>query len=397
MLNENNKHSWCVNPYISIVLEPNGKMVPCCKNSNINYKTDNGSDTIDKESIKNFWYSESRVKFLNDLEKGIRHKSCSSCWQEEDSGKTSYRQRCNMWWEGLAKDVNQSPSVLYIASGNTCNLKCRICDIDRSSKFLEEEKNISLIGNLRVRFNKDIKTGKQSYKDDNDYFWADILEFLPNIEYITFSGGEPLFVKNNQKLIEILVEKGYSKNISISYCTNGTIYLEKTMRLLKDFKSVNINFSIDGINDRFRYLRHPGNFREWEQITERIKLENPKWLLFSIISISTFNIWYLAETYEYCMDRGLHPNLNLVYGMRGIDSIPDELKNKIISNLLQHKSKYDEWGKDRDSIISFLKTSKYNLMKWKLFWRECKQRDTYRNEKFEDVFPEYFTELKRYL
>jgi MoaA/NifB/PqqE/SkfB family radical SAM enzyme len=220
---------------------------------------------------------------------------------------------------------------------------------------------------------------------------------MPSARYVYFSGGEPLYVKNNQKFIADLVQKDYAKNIDISLTSNGTLYLEKTMNLLKQFKSVGINFSIDGIGEKFNYIRHPGNFDDWVKNVLRIKKENPQWFIQTIISISMFNVWDFAETYEFCKINDLNPTINFVHDNRSAKFMPKKLKEKFIKKLMEYKSLDPQWISYRESIINFLNNSKHNYLTWKMFWYECKQRDKFRKENFQEVFPEYYNEIKNYI
>lgn len=397
MLNENNKHTWCVNPYINLNIEPDGRVTPCCKNYNLSYKTESGNTTINQESVINFWNSKDRINLIRDLESGKRVKSCQQCWGDEDAGKESLRLTNNKIWSSSVKGENQLPKLAYIALGNTCNLKCRICWVDRSSQFANEELDISSFKRIKFLVAKKFKTGEGSFSSENDYFWKDVLELFPEITRVHFSGGEPLYVKNNQTFIKNLVDLGYAKNINISYNTNGTLYPEKSINLLKEFRHVSINFSIDALHENFRYIRHPGNFKDWENNVTRFITENPTWPYNAVITISIFNIWDFAETYEYCSNKNLSIIVIFVYDDRSAKFIPKKLKSTIIDRLLKHKSKNPNWVADRDNVINFLRNNKFNYLKWKLFWKEVKQRDEYRNESFEKTFPDYYKEIKKYL
>jgi organic radical activating enzyme len=363
----------------------------------LNYKTDNGSETIGQESIVNFWYSKDRVNLIDRLESGERVPECSACWNDEDSGKKSYRQIINESWLHRVKNKNQLPNTAYLSLGNTCNLKCRICWIDRSSKFAEEEKNISDIGKFIVTTDKDLKTSATSFATENDNFWIEILKLLPEMTEICFSGGEPFYVKNNQKFTKYLIDLGYAKNIALSYNSNGTLYPEETIKNLNEFKSVSINLSIDGIHDKFDYLRHPGPFSSWEQTVDKFQHTHNNWHYFAVITVSMFNIWDSGETFDYCRNRNLPTLINFVYDDRSAKFMPDGLKKEVIERLMSHNSKYVEWISYRDNIINFLNNHTFDSKKWTELWSECRMRDEYRSESFQKTFPDYYEKIEKYL
>ena len=57
------------------------------------------------------------------------------------------------------------------------------------------------------------------------------------------------------KFLERLVEEGVSKNIEISYNTNGTVFDDKFNDIWKEFQSVTLGVSIDGVGERNKFIR----------------------------------------------------------------------------------------------------------------------------------------------
>lgn len=400
MLNNQNKHTWCINPYIHLAVEPSGGVIPCCVSVD-HYLTDDGSKTVSQESIINFWNSKDRQRLINDLESGKQAPGCKYCWREEAAGKISKRMRDNEEWKDVDLSTNQQPVYMYLALGNLCNLECRICGPDRSSVFAKEESKISWVNNLKMKLFNDPGAAKRSFDSSNKHFWEDILPFLSEVKRLDFSGGEPLYVKSHWKIIKHVVDNGYSKDQVIHYNTNGTIFPEQYVEQLNTFKTVDFCISIDGVGKKFEYIRHPANFEEVNNNIDRFVLtrdtSKTPWTLQSTLSVSIFNIWDIAETYDYCRDKTLNMYLNFVHDNRSIKFMPRKLKDLIIERLLQHESKYADWAQNRDIIIAYLNNSKYNAIQWKLFWREVKQRDEYRKESFADTFPDYYKEIEKYL
>ena len=66
-------------------------------------------------------------------------------------------------------------------------------------------------------------------------------------------------IKRHFDILQTLVDKGRAKDISISYNTNGSIYPKDYIDLWKQFKSVQVFFSVDGVGERFNYIRHPNS------------------------------------------------------------------------------------------------------------------------------------------
>ena len=89
MINETNKHSWCVNADHAMSANNNGTTKICCMIKNEEVMA------LGKNTIQENFQKIEFVKIREDLQNGIRHKDCSWCWQEEDSGRKSKRLRDN--------------------------------------------------------------------------------------------------------------------------------------------------------------------------------------------------------------------------------------------------------------------------------------------------------------
>ena len=81
------------------------------------------------------------MKMLREqMKAGNRPEGCTRCWQEEDSGKKSLRQRYAQHKKLGTVDL-ENPKIewLELAISNDCNLMCRMCDSKYSHKLFEEE------------------------------------------------------------------------------------------------------------------------------------------------------------------------------------------------------------------------------------------------------------------
>ena len=90
--------------------------------------------------------------------------------------------------------------------------------------------------------------------------------------------------------------------------------------------------------------------------------------------------------------------IKTVHDARGIRILPTELKKEIKQKLSNTVSQYNnkQWEKEKNMICNLLDTAP-SLSEWKAFCEELNIRDTIRNEKFSDAFPEYFKILKRFM
>ena len=198
MINENNKHSWCVNAFHGMSANNNGTTKMCCMIDNREETHRLGETTIQEAFNKPIF-----IEIRETLESGVRHSNCRRCWEEEEVGRKSKRLRDNEKYmyalkrgaapfEGLAK--------FELNLGNTCNLKCRTCGPISSSAWVQEAFDTRL--NQQFATLKDLSARMKIYYqtyDDESPFWDDLEANLHTIKQFDFYGGEPFMSKKTWK------------------------------------------------------------------------------------------------------------------------------------------------------------------------------------------------------
>ena len=397
------KDTWCANAYMNLNVHPQGWVKPCCMSTKT-FKTDQGNTTLDKQSIKDFWYSRDRQKFARQLEKGRKLPECNFCWQEEAAGKDSKRIRDNKLYGDRELGFTSMPIVLDLSMGNLCNLKCRICSAMHSTPWLKEDAELYSANDTKTYMKQEkYIIASDSFDEKNDYVWEDIKQILPHVEKLDFAGGEPFYIKAHWKIVDYLVENGYSKRQHIHYNTNGSIFPEKHIDKLNQFNIVDIQISSDGVGKKFDYLRHGSPFELCEENIDKFlkakEESNTTWHIGACLSVSAYNIYDFFETYEHYAAKGMRMYVNTVHDKSGVRIIPPALKEKLIDRIQSTDSKYDarDWNKQKEMICNLLRNTEYNDHDWKSFWTEISIRDKIRNESFEQTFPEYYKLAKEYI
>lgn len=250
-------------------------------------------------------------EIFNDLQIGSAPPECDACVRTENNNLPSYRTVFNL----SAKD-NKELQFIDIRNTNLCNLKCRSCGPQFSSQWDSELNSIN---------RKPIK-----YKLDN--FKSEVVKSSVHTAY--FTGGEPFMNDDHWTLLQAYVDAGYSKNIKLQYNTNLTTLKYKNVSILdlwKNFKSVDIQCSLDSIGQSFNYIRSGAT---WETVESNLEyLQNVKNLKISIsLTLSNLNLWFLPDTLSYFNNKGILVKLNVLYGpdYLSISAIPDELTDKAL-------------------------------------------------------------------
>jgi MoaA/NifB/PqqE/SkfB family radical SAM enzyme len=406
MINDNNKHSWCVNAFHGMSANNDGSTKMCCMIKK-SYNSTGGITFFPRD--KNFFigtlpiqdnFNNSQAQQIrNNLENGIRDDACSNCWEEEDANRKSKRQRDNERYEHEVKWEHRKPYVglakFELNLGNNCNIKCRTCAPGISSTWMKEAYDLDHSEQISYKeYSNSMKKYHQQYDDDSP-FWDDLAQNLENIKQFDFYGGEPFLSKKMWEILKICVDKGYAKDIELHYNTNGTKWPKET-ELWKHFKYINLSFSIDGIGERFEYMRFPA---KWDEVKSNMqkardyKLTNNNMSISWCITLSTINIYYLEEIIEEhdksYQDFGIY--LNLVHGPIhfNIGKLSPSVRQSVIDKLEAIPKEYKNAWYQLPGIIGFIKNGKYEESTWKTFLATIKKHDVYREQDFTKTFKEY--------
>jgi len=394
MINENNKHSWCVNAFHALSGNNDGTTKLCCM-----YSPESYGPALGQESIESHLNKTEFVNVRNDLENGIRHKNCRLCWNEEDSGRTSKRMRDNDKYQKYIFKNEPYNGLAYfeLNLGNNCNLSCRTCSPSISSGWMKEDYETNKLNLYSYKeYAATMKKFHQSYADDSP-FWEELKTQLPQIRQFDFYGGEPFMSKKMWELLRVADSIGVSKNIELHYNTNGTHLPLEDMKVWKNFRQINLSFSIDGIGDKFEYMRYPAkweevlsNMNKFVEIGKEYGNINMSWC----ITLSAANIFDAPETIEFyekhfSKDMGMY--LNLVHGPmhHNISILPDHIKAAVKEKLESVSKEYTTAWQHIPGVVAFMNLKNHSKSDFHLFLTKTKQSDDYRSQNFYETFKEY--------
>ena len=233
----------CIHPYNGIRVSNNGNVMPCCYYDEYTPFKDKNGKVIktDTHTFEEMMDNPDRNKLIEDLENGIQHVGCKRCWDDEKNRGESRRTR------DLKLGYTNDKSVKYLELnlGNTCNLACRMCSVGASIKWYGEhqtiyEQDTDLKDDLKYK--NWVKEYYKSYETES-MFWSELEKELPNIKQIDMYGGEPMLVKKQWETLKKSIELGYAKDQELSFNTNGTIFKEEYIDILKEFKLADIDFT----------------------------------------------------------------------------------------------------------------------------------------------------------
>jgi uncharacterized radical SAM superfamily Fe-S cluster-containing enzyme len=223
----------CIDAFKNIYIESRNNQIyiaPCCVGDRVKV------DHIDFHHSHLEKIRESWSKSQSPIE-------CSYCKNAEKNNLNSRREGSNNWYleNGFTNNNIELIRIDYWV-GDTCNLACLICGPHNSSRW-KQEKGIPIVS-TSTNINKT---------------WKDL--DLKNLKFIHFNGGEPILSKEHITFLENIPNPA---DVSINYNTNGTVLpSEKLIRLWEKFKLIQIDFSIDDIEERFELQRYPA---KWDEV-----------------------------------------------------------------------------------------------------------------------------------
>lgn len=307
--------TFCILPWVSIETGPLGSLRPCCLAEQ--EITINGEKSdIRKHSIADARDSDDMVSLRRQFLNGEKPDTCKKCWAVEASGGTSKRQHTLDRLKHIGLSPNWSDDAKPLAFidfklGNICNLKCRICGPWSSSTFATEE--LKPYPSIQKKISYPYRMLEQGrWPREETSFWNEMGDNVDNIRYLEFTGGEPFMIQEHFDFLRTLVEKGVAGDIEIHYNTNGTHYPEKELSVWKEFKLVEIAFSIDDVSERFEYQRKNASWKEVNaniQRFKKLKQEFGNITLQCCSTVNVFNVMYL-EKLSYWIDQ---QNFDFVY------------------------------------------------------------------------------------
>lgn len=305
--------SHCIYPWINFVIVNDGEIRPCCKYD----EPIPPVAKIQNDKLVDLYQSNYMVKLREDFRNGVRPSACSKCWHEESMGITSMRQAAkfkfkDIWYTvDYTKNDYNNLQLLDLKLGNECNLSCRICNYEASSKIAEFDLKHGNITSKQYQLIKDSsKWGEQ------DEFYDQLIPIAHNIRYLDIFGGEPLMIRRHFDFLKKLVELNVAQNISLDYNSNGTLYSESFFDIWKHFKQVKISFSIDDVGQRFELQRNGAAWSKVQENITRYSLKKSDSFLIDIYpTVSIMNIYYLPELLDWISQQNFShpPSLNLLH------------------------------------------------------------------------------------
>ena len=388
-------NSICILPWVSIETSPIGTARPCCLAIDEITKPDGTKYDLNETNLTEIYKSEYMQDLRQQFRRGEKPATCQRCWDEEAAGRTSKRLHSQIRLKGLSYNVdyaNDVPDQLWFVDlklGNICNLKCRICGSWSSSNWAVEElaymPGINKKEHLAYKF---LKQGMWPRKTQT--FWDNMRDLIPNIQYMEFTGGEPFMIEEHFELLRFAVETGHAKHIDIHYNTNGTQW-PGAEDIWKEFRLVEIAFSVDNVGARFEYERYGA---KWDEVNANIdrfhalRDSSKKFWTQLCLTVNVQNVYYLDELCKWALTKGFNDiYFNMLHDPNHMSIVNlTPAAKKLVEEKLLNAEFNSKFRLEIIKIVKFLNNGAGS--DGKQFLQKMQQTDQFREQNFADTHPE---------
>lgn len=337
------EQTFCPSPWLHMRIDHEGRYNYCRWSAKI-------KEPVTIADMGPIEYFQTQLQgFRQQLLDGDQLPGCAPCYEMEQHGKISGRQRqllkigvlSDRWlsmatspWLPVFKDENLSQKLMpidwQIDLGNYCNSACVFCQPKSSSRLAHEWQRIGFIESLP----------KSSWCEDPtllDRFICDLVS-ISNLKYIHFIGGETLITPAFKTILSRLIENNVAKNVTLGFTTNLTEYDSDIIDLLGQFEQVNVGISVecfDNVNDYIRYPSQISNILEMAKRWVAIANQN-KWLLQIRTTPTIFSINRLLSVYEFAWQHQIPvESCNFLQNPKfmKINLLPQEYRRPIIKQI----------------------------------------------------------------
>lgn len=377
----------CVTPWINVEVNNNGNFNFCCE-ARLTNSPALGYNIVNT-SFDKFTKGTALTNIRKQFMLGSKPTECSLCFEKEEKGNRSKRIRDNYAYRNIINDIDWNDSntklvVLDIKLGYLCNLACRICSPNQSSAWKTEiQKNHAEFNYVNLE-----KNSADWTSDKESNFWKQLQEVAIDVQYITFAGGEPLLTNTHLGILQHFIDHGIANNINLHYNTNGTIFPKNAIAIWNQFKTVEISFSLDNLNEKFDYERYGST---WDNVYNNLLkfLKLGSLYTFNIYcTLSAINVSDAYEMYMFGKSIGMNVEYNILHEPKEFDIriLSPSAKNFIIQKFQNVND--IEFTKNIQVAFSLLHETTTTPID--MFFKNIERMDKIRKQKFSDVYPNLY-------
>lgn len=396
LVNKDRWKAFCPIAWNHLATNADGSIRMCCQMIYDPYGTvykEDGTVLTGKDNITEHRNAPVWKKLRQDMMNGIDPELCRLCTAEEQNGIGSKRQWTRKLYEdtyhkavsltkadGSIDDKDFPITYMDLRFGNKCNLKCRSCGPTDSNLWYDDWVKLHPGKPFNYREHNKVSietlpdgtnTVPNLFEPDETYskLWIHIMNNLDTIKRYYFTGGEPTINLKHRELLDYYIKRGTANQVTLDYNTNMAGVPSKVFEQWKYFKQVNLGMSIDGINNHFEFIRHPGKFSTVLKNMRRVDREKgfEKLIASITLTLSVQNVLHFPEMQWWMKEQNWNriEEVIIVHNLYGPDVL--NIQNLPIKYKKYIDSKYKKFIKDINNKWN-------NSIDEKSFCRKVEQR-----------------------
>jgi organic radical activating enzyme len=311
---------YCAAPWRSLHINFFGQIKTCCAGN------PSMLGSLETNTIEQALASEKLIEIKQSILNGELHPEyCYNCIQAEKYGTSEreWHNSLNEDFEMFATDINDHLPVLVDVRWNTtCNLSCNYCSEFCSSRWAKIKKASPPDTSI-----------KSYYKNVVDY----IQTHIESVKEIALVGGEPLLLKENLPLLDILPD-----NILVTVITNLSLDIDinRIGQKLLQRQKTGWSVSFDNIGDKFEYVRYGADWNVLDnnlsKVCYAITNKQHHGGIHSVYNL--YNCTQLCELKDYALEKGISIHWQTLHHPDMFD--PSKHSKDVIRLALDEATKY---------------------------------------------------------
>ncbi len=386
--------TFCTAPWVHLHAWTNGNVYPCCfAVSNEDTVLGNLQEQSVEDVLNSTRFRDIRAAMLL----GEEVTACTKCYDMEAAGFHSMRQDFNHTYpdheEIISKTYANGHLPIHdwklkywdVRISNLCNMKCRTCGPEFSSKWVDDIDDTTAGGKkYKARF-----PGRKPMmvRDDFESLLEEIPDFIDNVDKLYFAGGEPLVTQEHWDIVEKLKKAGRT-DVELIYQTNMGVLTFKGNSFIdvcNTFPRTRLMVSLDEIDETANTIRHGVPIERVLANVEKVRQSCPTLDIWVSLTVSNLNILRVTDIHREMVDRCIiapdRVSINPVFSPEhySITSLPHHIKQQIETNIMNYIREDSVMGDRFKSLINFM-YSRSTPEHFGEFWRETERLDNLRKE-----------------
>lgn len=280
---------FCPMPWSGVMFNFDGQVKNCIRSA-----TPIGD--LKTQSIERILLGPENLEKQQHMLDGLPASGCHTCYDLENKKKRLDIVSDRIFYIRELKNTpletyspgNHSLRTMDVRWTNLCNFACVYCSPEFSSRWASE---------LDIHPSSPTEEQLEQFKS-----W--IFSRAQDLKHVYLAGGEPLLMKQNLELLELLEQVNPEVNLRIN--TNLSKVDTKVFEKICRFKNVHWTVSVETMGQEFEYIRFGGKWQDFQENLDHISRLDHK-ISFNMLWF-ILNFRSLFDTVDYFIDQGFHPN-----------------------------------------------------------------------------------------